>query len=205
MSPRPLARRTVDAAHVSFDIYFQGFDHGAAREVDATALREFLAPYLINGANGWNLRVGMSTAEICRVEELSSFMVTHVDGPEFYEVLVSLARQFDLVILAPGIPAALARAEQKQHLPNEIRHDAKLVTSGPEAHRSDRIVVGRSLEPVRARPLERCGTITPRNLARGRRTSRTLRNASPSPENNEGLALLRDLSSSWWSQGGSNP
>ncbi len=117
---------------MSSDIFVQGFDHGAARDADATALREFLAPYLINVANRWNLRVGMSTAEIHGVETLSSFMVTHVDGAEIYDVLVRVARHFDLVIIAPGLPAALTRAEQRQHLPDELRNDAKLVTSGPE-------------------------------------------------------------------------
>lgn len=117
---------------MSFDLFVQGFHRGAARDADATALREALSPYLVDVANGWSLRVGTSTAEIYGVEALTSFMVTHVDGAEVYDVIVRVAFQLDLVILAPGAPVGVTRAEQQEHLPDEIRNDAKLVASGPE-------------------------------------------------------------------------
>ena len=117
---------------MSFDLCVQGFHHGVARDAEATALREALAPYLVKVANGWNLRAGNSTAEIYGVEELTSVMVTRADGVEIFDVLFRVAVRFDLVILAPGVPAALTRAEQRQHLPDEIRNEAKLVTSGAE-------------------------------------------------------------------------
>lgn len=75
--------------------------------------------------------VGTPTAEIYGVEELTSFMVTHVEGAEVYDVIVRVAFQLDLVILAPGAPVGVTRAEQQEHLPDEIRNDAQLVTSGP--------------------------------------------------------------------------
>lgn len=60
------------------------------------------------------------------MEDLTSFMVTHVDGVEVYDVLVRVACRLDLAILA------LTRAGQQQHMPGEIRSDAKLVTTGAE-------------------------------------------------------------------------
>ena len=66
------------------------------------------------------------------MEDLTSFIVTHVAGVEIYDVLIRVAAQFDLVILTPGASVALTRAEQQQHLPAEIRDDAQLVTSGAE-------------------------------------------------------------------------
>lgn len=117
---------------MSFDILVQGFQHGDARDADAIALREALAPYLAEGAHGWALRAGSSTAEIYGLEDLTSFMVTHIEGGQIYDVLVRIAAQLDLVILAAGAPAALTRAEQQPHLPDELRLDAKLVASGAE-------------------------------------------------------------------------
>ena len=92
----------VLSAAVSVDIFVQGFHSGAMRDADATALREALAPYLVEAANGWNLHVDNSSAEIYGVDDLTSFMVTHVDGVEIYDVLVRVAARFDLVLLLPG-------------------------------------------------------------------------------------------------------
>jgi hypothetical protein len=117
---------------MSFDIFVQGFHDGAERDADATALRAILAPHLVKAAHGWKLHAGNSTAEIYGIEELTSFMVTHIDGAEVYDVIVRVAALCDLVIMAPGVPVALTRAEQQQHLPEELRDDAEVVTSGAE-------------------------------------------------------------------------
>lgn len=118
---------------MSFDIFVQAFEHGEARKVDARALRRALAPYLIQVENGWNLRAGRATAEIYGVEKLGSgFTVTHVDGVDLYDVLVEIAAAFDLVIMPVGVPTAITRREQLNHLPDVLRDDALLVSSGGE-------------------------------------------------------------------------
>lgn len=118
---------------MSFGILVQGFRDGDRRDADATTLRAALAPHLVKAAHGWNLRVGNSTAEIYGVEDLTSgFMLTHVAGAEIHDLLVRVAAACDLVILAPGVPAALTRRDQRAHVPAELRHNAVLVASGAE-------------------------------------------------------------------------
>ena len=118
---------------MSVEICLQGFRDGDSHDADVSELRDALAPYIIETANGWDLRTGNSRAEIYGLDDLASgFMVTHVAGAELYDVLVRVAALCDLVILMPGLPAALTRDEQQRHLPEEIRVDAKLVTSGAD-------------------------------------------------------------------------
>lgn len=118
---------------MSFDIFVQGFLHGDARDVDVKLARVALTPYLVKNTHGWNLRAAGSTAEIYGVENLAKgFMVTHVDGAEIYDLLVEVVKACDLVMLPVGCPAVLARAEQRDHLPEEFRDTAVVVTSGAE-------------------------------------------------------------------------
>ncbi len=129
---------------MSFDIVLQAFERGDAHVADATALRRALAPYLIQVLDGWNLRAGSATAEIYGVEKLASgFMATHIDGVELYDVLVTVAQTCDLVILPVGCSVAVVRAEQLDHLPDDLREDVVLVTSGADL----RALIERARQP----------------------------------------------------------
>jgi hypothetical protein len=118
---------------MSFGIFVQGFREGDRRDADATRLRSALEPHLVKATHGWNLRAGNATAEIYGVDDLTTgFMVTHVDGPEIYDVIVRVGAACDLVILAPGVAAALTHRDQRAHVPEELRASAVVVASGAE-------------------------------------------------------------------------
>jgi hypothetical protein len=118
---------------MGFDIFVQGFRHGEPHERDAKAIRRALAPYLVEMPNGWNLRFRASDAEIYGVDDLATgFMVTHANGDDIFDLLVHVAAACDLVIYPVGVPAAVTRKEQLDHLPDALRDNAVLVTSGAE-------------------------------------------------------------------------
>ena len=118
---------------MGFDIFVQGFRDGEAQERDAVAIRSALAPYLVEMPNGWNLRFLCSEAEIYGIDTLAAgFMVTHAQGDAIFDLLVLVAAARDLVISPVGLPAAVTRKEQLAHLPEALRHDVVLVTSGAE-------------------------------------------------------------------------
>jgi hypothetical protein len=118
---------------VSFGIFVQGFANGSFRETNARHLAERLAPYLVRDAERSKLQVRAASAEIYGTEHLATgFMVTHIDGDAIYDAIVDVAAACDLVIAPVGCAAAITRQDQREHLPEGLRADAVLVTSGAE-------------------------------------------------------------------------
>lgn len=62
----------------------------------------------------------------------SGFMVNHVSGDAAWDFLVEVAREADLAILPPGCPTMVCREELGAHLPEELRGEAVVVTSGAQ-------------------------------------------------------------------------
>jgi hypothetical protein len=59
-------------------------------------------------------------------------MVNRVSGNEAWDVLVRLATQGSLTILAVGCPAAAPRRDLIEHLPDQLREAAVVIKCGAD-------------------------------------------------------------------------
>jgi len=122
---------------VSLDVLLQLFRAEGGAEADRELLARLLQPYLVRiGPGSTDLRFADGDAAIYGTDDLrSGFMVNHVSGRQAWDVLVAVARQAGLTILAVGCPAAVPSESLLTDLPAELRHDAVVVRSGEDLMR----------------------------------------------------------------------
>ena len=115
-------------------MFLQRFRATEAAGADRDVLSRLLQPYLgENWTGSAVLQFGDGGAAIYGADDLASgFMVSHVSGRQALDVLVAVACQAGLTILAVGCPAAVPREDLIGDLPAELRQDAVVVRSGED-------------------------------------------------------------------------
>lgn len=120
---------------MSFDVYFQRFEDGDSAPADALAVRAVLEPHVDEAEDGGVVRlaVGDGHADIHGFDTLESgFMANHISGVDAWGVLVVAAQASDPTIIPVGCPACVVEAGSAAHLPEPLRAEVRLVTSGSE-------------------------------------------------------------------------
>ena len=59
-------------------------------------------------------------------------MINHASGRVIWDVLVHVADVTGMTILPIGCPTCVTRPELLEHLPEELKADARVVTSGEQ-------------------------------------------------------------------------
>jgi hypothetical protein len=118
---------------VSFDVFLQGFAHGQAAPGRPEAALEVLTPFLAAAPrDGFApLRTGDGEAEAYGVGG-TSLMVAHASGAQIWDLLVSVAKAAGWVIMPVGCPVCLTTDDDAGHLPEDLRPNATVVTTGQE-------------------------------------------------------------------------
>jgi hypothetical protein len=118
---------------VSFDVFLQGFAHGQASPGRPEAALEVLTPFLAAPPrDGFApLRTADGEAEAYGVGG-TSLMVTHASGARIWDLLVSVAKAAGWVIMPVGCSVCLTTADAAGHLPEQLRPNATVVTTGQQ-------------------------------------------------------------------------
>lgn len=119
---------------MSVDVFFWPFRDGDMGRVDPQQVARLLAPALVQDERGFTRLVfADGSAQLYGLDELDTgFMVNHVDGFAAWDFLVGVADEAALAIVTPGCPAAVTRSELLAHLPDLLREDAVVVTTGSQ-------------------------------------------------------------------------
>jgi hypothetical protein len=122
---------------VSFDIYLQGFRHGAAAQRDAAPVRDLLLTHADAHEPDHDFAHvvhGDGEADVYGVPNDASpwygLMFNHVSGDAF-DLIVRIAHVADLVVMPVGCPVCVVSQQQTDHLPDDLRADGvELVRTG---------------------------------------------------------------------------
>jgi len=122
---------------VSFDIYLQAFENGAAAERDGAPIRGLLLDHADGlAADHEFARVTYSAgkADVYGVpgdgDACSALMFNHVEGAAF-DLIIQVAQLSDLVVMPIGCPVCVVSERQVEHLPAELRDEGiEVVRSG---------------------------------------------------------------------------
>jgi hypothetical protein len=121
---------------MSFDIFLVAFSKGEAIGADAELLDRLTRPHVLWRHQG-SLRfpqivLADGEADIYGLDDLGSgLMLNHVTGGG-WELMVTIAREARLVILPVGCRPAVASEDMLADLPEEMRREAVVVSSGEE-------------------------------------------------------------------------
>ena len=112
---------------MSFDIFLQAFENGAAARRNGAEVRRLL------------LGERQPSGEVYGVPEegaaVEGLMFSHVP-PGGFDLLVEVARVADLVVMPVGCPVCLIDEAQREHLPPELAAaGVRVVTTGDELRR----------------------------------------------------------------------
>ena len=118
-------------------MFLQGFHQGDAANADGEKLAVLLQPYLVETPQGFSeLRFDDGEATVYGLEDLASgFMVNHISGRQAWDVLVAIACAADLAIMPMGCAVAVPSEAMLSELPEELRRDAVVVSSGDDLRR----------------------------------------------------------------------
>lgn len=118
-------------------MFLQPFHHGDAGQADAALLLDLISPFIADREIGTpyaELRFVDGSADLYGLDDLGDgFMVNHISGENAWDVLVEVARRADLVIMPTGCPTLVCRAGLLAHLPEELRDETVVVSSGAHA------------------------------------------------------------------------
>jgi len=111
---------------VSYGIYVQRFAHGDAAPMDDALGRELLAPYVVSSRPEFGFtRIRASDGGQADVHASpGSIAVSRFAWGGILDIVADLAERLDAVVLLPEGVAVLGAAEQRRHLPVELRADA---------------------------------------------------------------------------------
>lgn len=128
----------LESLVVSFDVFVQRFRDGNAAPLSPGVFHEVFGPHVdrrepehrllhVRTADGGEADVYADADD----PGSSSLMVNHFSGEMVSDLIVEYARRADAVILPAGCPTLLTSAEQRQHLPEALSADVRVVSDGP--------------------------------------------------------------------------
>ncbi|MGW4681664.1 hypothetical protein ACWEOS_24650 [Micromonospora taraxaci] len=127
---------------MSYDMFVQRFEQGDAAPMEGEAFLAVFEPHVDRREpqdNYWQISADDGgTADVYAAlagGTLSGFMVSRFSAGAILDTLVRYIGLADAVVLPPGCPTLLAHEGQRQHLPEELRADAVVVTAGADVER----------------------------------------------------------------------
>jgi hypothetical protein len=124
---------------MSYDIFFQRFERGQPVPIDKSAFLAAVTPFVAQAeaaSRFFRLRApdGGEADVYAGVDEgpCMGFMVNHFAGGAMLDLLVDLAAATDTVALLPDRPTVVTRPEQRQHLPEGVGADVRVVATGAD-------------------------------------------------------------------------
>lgn len=117
---------------MSFDIFVQGFEAGGAAPLDGLVITELLGAHAIYAGDALvGLRFPDGEAEVYGGTDVSdSFMVTNASGRAVWDLLAALVTTGGATLLIPGCPTIVGSDAALAELPDEIRDEAIVATTG---------------------------------------------------------------------------
>ena len=123
---------------MSFDIFLQGFRDGNGADGDYEAANQVLARYLVNLDRRFDYALirtpGGDEASVYGVGA-TELMVTHSTGGEIYDVLYAVAAAGRWAVMPVGCLTCVTSPDLLAELPDELRDQAIVVTSGDDIRR----------------------------------------------------------------------
>jgi hypothetical protein len=120
---------------ISFDVFLQAFHDGDAATVNGPSVIDALARFStepVTSDSSW-IRTTDGEAQIFGLDDADSgFMINHASGRVIWDVLVHVADLIGMTIMPIGCPTCVTRPELLEHLPEELKADARVVTSGEQ-------------------------------------------------------------------------
>jgi hypothetical protein len=123
---------------MSFDIFLQGFEGGDGADGDYEAANRVLAPYLVRLDGAFNYgQIRTPRGDVADVYGVgqASLMVNHTTGGEVFDVLYAVAAAGRWAVMPVGCPICVASQDLLAELPEELRGEAIVVTSGDDIRR----------------------------------------------------------------------
>jgi len=124
--------RSGQDVHVSFDIFLQGFENGGRAPGMPEKANQVLQPYLQVSPEGFTRVItDDGDAEVYGVGT-DGLTFTHASGRQVWKVMYEVARAGNWAIIPVGCPPCVPTPTMVAHLPDELRADALVVSSGDE-------------------------------------------------------------------------
>jgi hypothetical protein len=118
---------------MSFDVFFQGFENGDAKDGGGVEMRQVLAAHIVREEPEHNfalIETGDGSADVYL--GTSSMLANYIGGDEIWDLLVDGATAARWVILPVGCPTCITDESQRSHLPEDLGQDVVLVRTGAE-------------------------------------------------------------------------
>ncbi|MEI8408834.1 MULTISPECIES: hypothetical protein [unclassified Kribbella] len=118
---------------MSFDVFFQRFLDGEAQPGGGELMRAVLAPFIVREEPQRRFTLveyGDGSANVYL--DGDSMMANCVSGTDPWHLLVQGALESGWVIMPVGCPTCITDEGQRLHLPEELRDDVAVVTSGAD-------------------------------------------------------------------------
>jgi hypothetical protein len=123
---------------VSFDVFLQRFEGGAAVDHDESAVVHVLGPLIQERGDGW-ARLGTSDggADVYGIHDpTSGLMVNHASGHEIWNVLFKVGRAAGLAAMPLGRGTFVFSEDALSDLPDGVPEPITILTSGDELLRA---------------------------------------------------------------------
>ncbi|MEV1158509.1 hypothetical protein AB0J27_24235 [Micromonospora chokoriensis] len=127
---------------MSYDMVVQRFEQGDGTPMEGKAFLAVFEPPVDRREpqyNYWQISADDGgTADVYAAlagGTLDSLMISRFSAGAILDTLVRCIGLADAAVLPPGCPTLLAHEGQRQHLPEELRADAVVVTAGADVER----------------------------------------------------------------------
>lgn len=119
---------------MSFDVFLQAFRDEDAAGVDSAVVLRELSRFTTEPVTRGTERISTADgeAQIYLNDPDSGFMVNHASGDVIWDALVHVAHVTGMVILPVGCPTCVPSQELIGHLPDVLREQTRIVTSGEQ-------------------------------------------------------------------------
>jgi len=119
---------------VSFDVFLQHFDGGAAADADEAAVLDVLGPLIEERSDGWaRLCTSDGGADVYGIDDPpSGLMVNHASGREIWNVLFKVGRAAGFAAMPVGRGTFVFSEKALFDLPDGVPEPTAILTSGDE-------------------------------------------------------------------------
>jgi hypothetical protein len=126
---------------MGFDVFVQGFRHGAAAALPTAAFHAVFRPHIdrIKPEHGYHHVTAPDHGQAhiyaqVNGEYFTGFMVNHFSEGDVLDLLADFAHRAHAVILPVGCPTLLVSPDQREHLPAELLGNDSRITIVTTGH-----------------------------------------------------------------------